>query len=216
MGGFFSQVQPEENGTLEESGTIKPCIIAGPSGVGKGTLLNKVRTDFPEAFKVAVSHTTRAPREGEEDGIHYFFTDREDFKARVENNEFLEYADVHGNYYGTSLASVNAVAKDGCICLLEIDVQGAENVTSKTECNSIFITCSSGFATLEQRLIGRESETEASLKIRLATAATELEFLDRNPEFFGRVIVNDDLGEAAEELINQFTEWYPKQMVTEK
>lgn len=192
---------------------IKPCIIAGPSGVGKGTCLRQLRTSYPEAFKVAVSHTTRNPREGEVDGVHYHFTTREDFEARIANDEYLEYADVHGNYYGTSFASVTAVANDGCICLLEIDVQGAENVKSKTECNSVFITCSGGFDTLESRLRGRKSETEETLVKRLATARNELNFLAENPNFFDIIVVNDDLDTAVAEIENQFKEWYPEQMV---
>merc|ERR550519_3010365 len=108
------------------SANAKPVIVIGPSGVGKGTLLKKVREKYPGSFQVAVSHTSRKPRVGEQNGVHYNFVDRTNFEKMIKNNAFVEYADVHGNWYGTSIESIEKVTDSGAICLLEIDIQGAE------------------------------------------------------------------------------------------
>ena len=188
-----------------------PCVICGPSGVGKGTLLNKVKEILPSTFGVAVSHTTRKPRPGDVDGIHYHFTTKEDFERGIANNEFIEYADVHGYYYGTSVAAINNVSKSNLICLLEIDFQGAQAILAhpQLDAHQLFITCPGGVETLRERLQGRHTETAAQIDRRLKTATSELEFLEQNPDFFERVIVNDDLMTAVHQLTAQFKAWYP-------
>ena len=96
---------------LRKNSKLGPCpvVIAGPSGVGKGTLINKLLALFPETFGFSVSHTTRAPRPGEENGVHYNFVTKGEFEQAVEKNDFIEYAKVHTNYYGTSLQAVEKV-----------------------------------------------------------------------------------------------------------
>jgi hypothetical protein len=103
--------------------TLAPILIAGPSGVGKGTLINKLMADFPSTFGFSVSHTSRPPRPGEVDGVHYHFSDRDTMAKEIADGLFLESADVHGKYYGTSFKSVDDVADAGKICILDIDIQ---------------------------------------------------------------------------------------------
>lgn len=95
----------------------KPVVISGPSGVGKGTLINKLMDEYPSAFGFSVSHTTRAPREKEKDGIHYHFTERSIMEKDIENRKFLEFAHVHGNLYGTSIEAVEVVTDTGKVML---------------------------------------------------------------------------------------------------
>jgi len=186
-------------------------VICGPSAVGKGTILGILRERYPGMFGVAVSHTTRGPREGEIDGKHYHFVDRESFLAMKANGEFLEFADVHGKFYGTSKAAVNKVCERGGICILEIDVQGAKTIKGTgVEAKFLFITTSGGIEELERRLRGRGTEKEDKIQKRLKTSRKELGFLKKNPEFFDKVLSNDILEKATEELRLTFTKWYPK------
>ena len=190
--------------------STNPCVVCGPSGVGKGTLLKKVKEALPNIFGVAVSHTTRKPRPGEVDGVAYNFTTREEFEKGIKNGDFVEYADVNGNYYGTSVKAIEDVQKKNLICILEIDVQGAKIIkdSGKLTANYLFITCNGGLDTLKQRLKGRNTENEEQIKKRLNTAEKELKFLTENDKFFGCVISNDDLEQSATKLTNQFKTWY--------
>ncbi|MCD7465312.1 Guanylate kinase 2 [Datura stramonium] len=104
----------------------KPIVISGPSGVGKGTLISELMKEFPSMFGFSVSHTTRAPREKEQDGIHYHFTDRNVMEREIKDGKFLEFASVHGNLYGTSVEAVEVVADAGKRCILDIDVHEQE------------------------------------------------------------------------------------------
>jgi hypothetical protein len=102
---------------------VRPVVICGPSGAGKGTLLNKLLHDFPHKFAKAITHTTRKPRTNEIPGVHYHFTTREEMEKQIKNGEFIESAEIHGNLYGSSIKAVRDVALQGKTCLLEIDVQ---------------------------------------------------------------------------------------------
>ena len=101
----------------------RPVVICGPSGVGKGTLLTRLMAEHPDSFGFSVSHTTRQPRAGEVDGVHYHFVKKEDMEAAITRGEFIEYARVHSNMYGTSVKAVEDVRAAGKTCLLDIDVQ---------------------------------------------------------------------------------------------
>ena len=175
----------------------RALVIAGPSGVGKGTLIGMLMKAHPDKFGFSVSHTTRAPREGEKDGVHYNFTTSEDMERRIAKGEFLEYARVHGKIYGTSFAAVRAVAEGGepkC-CVLDIDVQGADLVRkAKLPAGFVFIAPPS-MEELERRLRGRGTESESDVEKRIANARGEM---DRRNEkgLFDEVIVNDDLDET--------------------
>ncbi len=111
---------------MKKARRLRPLIVCGPSGVGKGTLLNMLKDEFgPEQVAYAVSHTTRAPRPGEIDGVNYNFTDTATFEKLIADGLMLEYAKVHANYYGRSHVGIEKVVAAGKLCIVEVDVQGA-------------------------------------------------------------------------------------------
>lgn len=170
----------------------QPVVICGPSGVGKGTLITRLMKDFPSMFGFSVSHTTRQPRQAEKKGIHYHFTERKEMELAIQEGNFLESADVHGNLYGTSIAAVEAVADAGKRCILDIDVQGAQAV-KKNGLDALFIFIAPpSLEQLESRLRGRGTETEEQVQKRLNNAKAELEH-GRNSLLFDHYVVNDDL-----------------------
>ena len=174
---------------------LDAVIICGPSGVGKGTLIQKLLKEFPDNFGFSVSHTTRAPRAGEENGVHYHFTDREIMQKQIDQGEFLEVCEVHNNMYGTSKSSLGAVRASGKVGIIEVDVQGAQKL-KKQQGNLnfyyMFITAPS-MEELEKRIVGRGSDTPEKVQIRLETAKNELAFVDANESFFDKVLKNDNL-----------------------
>ncbi|KAF2077044.1 hypothetical protein CYY_001676 [Polysphondylium violaceum] len=176
-----------------------PIVMTGPSGVGKGTLIDKLRKEYEGSFGHIVSHTTRKPREGEVHGKHYYFTTVPEIEKDIADGKFIEFANVHGNYYGTSKKALQDVAAQGKLCILDIDVQGCEKVKkANIPCKFIFIS-PPDFSVLEKRLIGRGSETEETLKKRLDTAKKEMAYKDI-PGFFDHVVVNDVLDIAYADL----------------
>ncbi|KAI3772584.1 hypothetical protein L6452_03774 [Arctium lappa] len=179
----------------------RPIVISGPSGVGKGTLINLLMKEFPTKFGFSVSHTTRAPREKEQDRVHYHFTKRSVMEEEIKAGKFLEFAAVHGNLYGTSIEAVDVVADAGKRCILDIDVQGARSVrASSLEAIFIFV-CPPSFEELEKRLRARGTETEEQIQKRLRNAKAELE-QGNSPGLFDHILVNDDLEACYERLKN--------------
>lgn len=187
----------------------RPVIFCGPSGVGKGTLIEMFQRKYPnDQFGFSVSHTTRKSRPGEEDGVHYNFSTVDRMKQEIDEDKFIEYAEVHGNYYGTSVQAVESVRTAGKICILDIDVQGVRNVKqSSLEPYYLFIAPPSMEA-LEERLRGRQTESEADIQKRIANAVQELEYgqVEGN---FDEFLVNDSLDEAFAKLVSVFEKWYP-------
>jgi guanylate kinase len=170
-------------------------IVAAPSGAGKTTLVRGLLSR-DAAVRLSVSYTTRAPREGEVNGVAYNFTSVPDFKVRCDRGEFLEWAEVHGNYYATSRQWLEDQLAGGHDVLLEIDCQGAAQVRSVfPQAVSIFILPPS-FDVLESRLRGRGTDSEAVIALRLAGAREEMHQVDR----FDYVIINNDLQIALDEL----------------
>ena len=177
-------------------GTSKLFVVSGPSGAGKGTLVARVREQLPN-LGLTVSATTRLPREGEIDGSSYYFLTPEEFDRRVEAGDFVEWAHVHGHCYGTLASEVERNLKQGSSLILEIDVQGALQVRDRMpEAVLIFIKPPS-LEVLADRLVKRGTETDESLKLRLANAEQELALIDRYDE----VVVNDDLDQATADLL---------------
>lgn len=167
-------------------------IISSPSGGGKGTLIREVLQRLPDV-QLSVSFTTRQIRDGEQDGREYFFVDRDRFEKLIARGELLEYATVHGNYYGTSVSQVHRTIESGIDVILEIDVQGAGIIFEKMpDVVSIFILPPS-FSTLEQRLRRRGTETDQELSLRLANAHAEVEHYKE----FKYVVINEDIERAA-------------------
>lgn len=172
-------------------------IVSAPSGTGKTTILKKVIAEL-ENVAFSVSHTTRAPRSGETEGEDYFFIDRETFESMKRNGLFLEWAAVHGNYYGTSIKAVGDSLEQGRDIILDIDVQGARQVKEKTavaDSVCIFIAPPS-LAELENRLRKRNTEAESVVEVRLQNARRELTDMDR----YDYVIVNDVVEDAVQVL----------------
>ena len=173
----------------------KLYVISGSSGVGKGTVINEFLRRHPE-FKLSISCTTRNKREGEENGVNYFFLSAEEFKTCAENNEFLEWAEFSGNCYGTKKAFVDKCLKNGENLILEIDTKGALNVKKiMPEAILIFIAPPS-FEELEARLRGRHTETEDAIQKRLASIKSEIE----NSKFYDYTVINDTVENAVKKL----------------
>ena len=165
-----------------------------------------------ESFGFSVSHTTRAPRPGEEAGVHYHFSDVDSVKRDIDAGLFIESANVHGNYYGTSKAAVEDVQKVGKICILDIDVQGVRNVKGcGLDAKYLWIEAPS-MEVLEARLRGRGTETEEKVLKRMGNAEVEMAFAHpttSGDKPFDAYLVNDDVESAHKKLLEILYEWYP-------
>lgn len=171
-------------------------VISAPSGTGKTTLLKKVMARVP-GLNFSVSHTTRKPRSGERDGRDYYFVERGQFERMIAEKQFLEWAQVHDNLYGTSTMTVSAQIAAGQDVILDIDVQGAAIIreSSELEAVQVFIAPPSLVA-LEERLRGRNTEDEETIQLRLQNARVEMEAVGK----YDYLVVNDQLDEAVEGL----------------
>ena len=179
--------------TKNRKGTL--FVLSGPSGAGKGTIRARV-FEALDGLSYSVSCTTRAPREGERDGVDYRFITPEDFAARIAAGDFLEWADVHRHRYGTLKSDVEKVLNEGKDMFLEIDVRGALQVKKKMpEAVTLFVVPPS-IEVLEERLRGRRSEGEAELRLRLRNAVEEM----KQRDLYDFVVVNDSLDEAVKRV----------------
>ena len=192
----------------DNNNKINAIVISGPSGVGKGTLIDRVKKEYPTSFAVSVSHTTRNPRAGEVDGQHYHFSTKEKMTEMDKNGEFLEICNVHGNFYGTSIAALDAVRKSGKVCIIEVDVQGSQKIKkalaasgSDLQVAYMFISAPS-MKELEERITKRGGEDPAKIKTRLETAKSEMKFLDESASHFNFVLVNDDLEKSYSSFVD--------------
>src|SRR5437016_2440042 len=166
-------------------------IISAPSGSGKSTLVKKLREQIPN-LEFSISYTTRKPRGAEQDGREYYFVSREQFEDMIAKDEFLEYANVFGNYYGTAQRFLSKAKQDGSDLLLDIDVQGAEQIRTKIpQAVSIFILPPNR-GELEQRLRNRSQDAESVIQKRLDAATREIE----NYGKYDYILVNDRLDES--------------------
>jgi len=173
-------------------------VLSGPSGTGKGTVVAAVRRNHPEVW-VSVSATTRRPRPGERDGVHYHFVEPAEFARQVDAGEFLEYATYAGNSYGTPREPLLRRLADGEPCLLEIDLQGARAVRAALGRAALLVFLAPpSFEELARRLAGRGTEAAEVVSRRLDIARAELA---AGPEF-DEVVVNDDVEAAARRLVS--------------
>ncbi len=178
-----------------QSNLAQMFIVSAPSGAGKTSLVRRAINELND-LTVAVSHTTRPQRPTEEEGVDYHFVSRETFESMIDSDQFLEYAEVFGNYYGTSMSSVNDDLADGQDVILEIDWQGAAQVRQKfSEVISIFILPPSR-TTLIERLRGRGQDSDEVIERRTAEAVLEM----RQYHHADYLIINDDFEEALTEL----------------
>uniref|UniRef100_A0A4W6FH82 Guanylate kinase n=1 Tax=Lates calcarifer TaxID=8187 RepID=A0A4W6FH82_LATCA len=205
----------------------RPVVLSGPSGAGKSTLMKRLMKEHEGIFGFSVSHTTRNPRPGEEDGkglnklpmllgatllpvadvfssedlemSNYHFTTREAMQRGIDNGDFIENAEFSGNMYGTSKSAIEDVQAKNLICILDVDIQGVKRI-KQTDLNPIYISIQPpSMEILEKRLRDRQTETEESLQKRLEAARIDME-LSKEPGVFDVVIINDDLERAYEEL----------------
>ena len=171
-------------------------IVSGPSGVGKGTILGQVFSRLDNCW-FSVSATTRDPREGETHGVHYYFLTREEFIKQIEQDEFLEYAEYVGNYYGTPRSPITEHVEAGYNVFLDIEVQGSEQVCRKMpEAVSIFIIPPS-IEALAERLRGRNTDSEEKIRARIKRAEEEIALAPN----YDYTVVNDDLETAVNEVL---------------
>ncbi len=166
-------------------------VVSAPSGAGKSTVVERVLSEVP-GLRFSVSHTTRPPRGGEKDGVNYHFVDRAAFERLRDEGKLLEWAEVHGNLYGTGLAELERARADGNDILLDLDVQGAEQVRAKIpDAVTVFILPPS-YPALEKRLRGRGQDDEATIRRRLAAAGSEIDAFEK----FDYAIVNEEIDEC--------------------
>ncbi len=171
-------------------------VISGPSGAGKGTLVNRVMGRRDGTW-LSVSATTRLPREGEVDGVSYFFLSDDEFDAKIEEGDFLEWANVHGRRYGTLKSVVLEKLEQGIDVILEIDVQGALQVRENHPDAFLIFIKPPSFEELERRLVSRGTETAEQIAGRLEVAKLEME----QEKCYNVSLVNDELERATEELL---------------
>lgn len=170
-------------------------VVVSPSGGGKGTILREVMS-VNEKMRFSVSATTRNPREGEIEGEHYYFVSREKFETMIAGHEMLEYAEYCGNYYGTPIAPVEKWVNEGHDVILEIEVQGCEQIKNLLpDCVTIFILPPS-MEVLEKRLRRRGTESEEVLQGRLKTALSEIKYAEKADY----IVINDKLEDAVEDF----------------
>jgi guanylate kinase len=170
-------------------------VVTAPSGTGKTTIINMIRKDM-RGVGYSISHTTRKPREGEVNGYHYYFVDRVEFEKMVEAHEFIEWAIVYDQSYGTSISSMNRELSSGKDLLMDLDIQGAEEIERRfPESLSIFILPPS-MEILKERLKRRSTNDKVNVDLRMKKAVEEIQRC-RDYDF---IIVNDDLNEATREI----------------
>jgi guanylate kinase len=171
-------------------------VLSGPSGAGKSSLVRKIIDDIGACY-FSISTTTRPIREGEKDGVDYHFVDKAEFEREIEEDQFLEYALVHGNYYGTSLRPVKKALSEGKLVIFDIDVQGNAAVQNRLGdiTTSVFITPPT-LSELKKRLQNRSTDTQEVIDKRLQMAKKEIQRVSE----YEYLLINDDLDEAAEKL----------------
>lgn len=175
----------------------KLVVYTGCSGVGKGTIMKRLR-ELDDKVKLSISCTTRAPREGETNGVEYYFISEDEFKKLIEQDGFLEYASYCDNYYGTPEKAVDEMLDNGYNVFLEIEVQGGMQVMKKRpDCISIFIAPPS-FDELERRLRERGTEDEETILKRLSASEEEKKY----QKYYSYTVLNDEVDRAAEEILS--------------
>jgi len=170
-------------------------VVSGPSGAGKTTVLTRVIAELPD-IRFSVSHTTRVPRPGEKDGVEYHFVTRREFERLISEGAFLEWAEVHEEMYGTAREEYDRAERDGVDLLLDIDVQGADQVRQRFDDAVTVFVIPPSYQDLERRLRGRGPDDEASFARRLAVAGREMSYYRK----YQYAIVNLDLEASVEAL----------------
>ncbi|WBW72484.1 guanylate kinase Guk1 [Schizosaccharomyces osmophilus] len=176
-----------------------PVVVFGPSGVGKSTLLKRLLSLHGDKLGFSVSHTTRSPRSGEQEGIDYHYVSKDEFRKLVAENKFVEWAEFSGNMYGTSIMAIKDLENGNKKAILDIDLQGVLQVKKSAIKARYAFLAPPSIEQLEARLRGRGTESEESVLLRLERALKEVEY-SKQPGNFETLIVNDDLEKAYKEL----------------
>ncbi|MBX7114069.1 MAG: guanylate kinase [Myxococcaceae bacterium] len=179
--------------------TISPgliLVLSAPSGAGKTTLARRMLDEMPSA-QFSISYTTRPPRGKEKDGVDYHFIDTKTFQQKIENSEFVEWAEVHGHFYGSSQSLIEQTREDKSVCVFDIDVQGGTAIKRKFPDAVLIFIVPPSMEELERRLRGRQTETDDAIRRRMLAARAEME---RGTQSYDYLIVNDDLDKALNEL----------------
>ena len=179
---------------MSERGLL--IVLSGPSGVGKGTVRKAIFDSEENDFQYSISMTTRKQREGEVDGVDYYFRSREEFEAMIEAGEMLEYAEYVGNYYGTPLTYVNQTLDEGKDVFLEIEVQGAKQVKDKVPDGVFIFLTPPDLAELKSRIIGRGTDEMSVIEERMAVAREEIEMM----AVYDYAVVNDEVPLAVQRI----------------
>lgn len=193
-------------------GAIQSVVVCGPSGVGKGTLIARLLKEYPNSFALSVSHTSRKPRPGEIDGVHYHFVEKEAFKNDIECGKYryVETAEVHGNLYGTREDAVFKIHDENKVCVLDVDTRGVQSLKKMNfPMRSIFVIPPS-MSVLEQRLVDRHTETAEVIAIRIHNAKAQMEY-GLTPNQFDVILVNDQLDIAYSQFVEILKKWFPLQ-----
>mmetsp|Transcript_3748 Transcript_3748/g.4263 ORF Transcript_3748/g.4263 Transcript_3748/m.4263 type:complete len:377 (+) Transcript_3748:65-1195(+) len=199
-----------ETTTIKPASNLEPLVVCGPSGVGKGTVIDCLRKRFPSnIFGFSISHTTRQPRPGEIHGQHYYFTIIGDMQRAIDQDKFIEHALVHGNYYGTSKEIIEVLQGEDKITILDIDMQGVKSVKRSAVAAKFIFIAPPSMIDLENRLRGRGTETEEAIQKRLGNAVKEMEYGQQDGEF-DRIFINHDVESTVDEMIEILNEWYPQ------
>ena len=164
-------------------------VLSGPSGVGKGTVRKEIFDDPTTSYKYSISMTTRQMREGEVNGVDYFFKTKEEFEALIQEDQFIEYAEYVGNYYGTPVQYVKDTMAEGHDVFLEIEVEGAKQVRKKFPDALFIFLAPPSLDHLKERLIGRGTETDEKIQSRVNEARKEVEMMN----LYDYVVVNDEV-----------------------
>jgi guanylate kinase len=180
--------------TMQEKGLL--IVLSGPSGVGKGTVRKALFSHSDTAFEYSISMTTRAPREGEIDGVDYFFKTREEFEELIRQGKLLEYAEFVGNYYGTPVDYVRETLENGKDVFLEIEVQGAQQVREKFPEGLFIFLAPPSLSELKNRITTRGTETEDIINNRMTVAKEEIEMMS----LYDYVVENDQVENACEKI----------------
>ncbi len=170
-------------------------VISGPSGVGKTCLYKRLLSDF-ESLQFSISATTRSPRPNETDGVDYYFISREEFLKKIKNNEFVEWAEVYGNYYGTLKTEIKRITDTGKNCLMDVDVQGGMNIKKSIPESVLIFIIPPSMKELKRRIMERKTDDRKTIQLRLKTAIKEMGY-EKNYQYS---IINDDIDKAYLEL----------------
>lgn len=188
-----NNIKQEEEKSMVSKGLL--VVVSGPSGAGKGTICKKLLKDNSQ-IKVSISATTRLPRTGEEHGVNYFFINRDKFENMIEEDDFLEYAMVYDNYYGTPKQYVMNNLENGNDVLLEIDIVGALQIKEKFEDAVFIFILPPSLEELKNRIVGRGTETLSDIEKRYGSAISEIKQVIK----YDYAVVNDDVDRAVKDI----------------